>query len=318
MNRHRIGEILQSIGMKKYVLQIHDQYVEFKDIAKYLLLKKADLKFVQAHGIPRIYTIDETLDYILDKHISICRFGDGELNLIDGQSIGFQSWSQELAHRLHDILISKRNNVLICLPGMLAYPDEYTPKTRLFWNKLLVHKRKLWYDYIDLKYQYGNTDITRCYIGIKDKTISHIYFQKLKCLWKNKNVLLVEGAQSRLGVGNDLFAEVKEIRRILCPAINAFEVYEKIHTVIVQRANEADLVLIALGPTATVLAFDLAQLGYTAFDIGNVDNEYEWYLAGVKKKVRNPLKFSMEVKGGATTDECVDDTYLKQIVEIIR
>lgn len=317
MNRHCAGNVLQKMGIKKYALRIFDAYVEIKSTFKYLFSKKEDTEFIREHGTPLIYTIDETLDHILDKKISICRFGDGELNLIDGQSIGFQQASKQLSLRLRDILVSKDGTVLICLPGMLAYPNEYTRKTRLFWNKLLVFKRKKWYEYIDLSYQYGNADITRCYIGIEDKANAQIYFKKIRCLWKDKNILLVEGTQSRLGVGNDLFSEVKSLRRILCPAMNAFDSYEKIITSVIRHANKDDLILIALGPTATVLSFDLAQLGYTALDIGNVDNEYEWYLAGATKKVRNPLKFSMEVRGGASPEECLNEVYIQQIIEKI-
>ena len=48
------------------------------------------------------------------------------------------------------------------------------------------------------------------------------------------------------------------------------------------------LILIALGPTATVLSYDLNKLGYQAIDIGHADIEYEWYLRKAKKKI--PIK----------------------------
>lgn len=46
--------------------------------------------------------------------------------------------------------------------------------------------------------------------------------------------------------------------------------------------------LIALGPTATVMAYDLADMGYQALDIGNVDIEAEWFLRGVDEKIKIP------------------------------
>ena len=36
--------------------------------------------------------------------------------------------------------------------------------------------------------------------------------------------------------------------------------------------------LIALGPTATILAYDLAEKGVQALDVGHIDIEYEWFL----------------------------------------
>ena len=45
------------------------------------------------------------------------------------------------------------------------------------------------------------------------------------------------------------------------------------------------LILIALGPTATILAYDLYKLGYRAIDIGHIDIEYEWFLRKANTKI---------------------------------
>lgn len=46
---------------------------------------------------------------------------------------------------------------------------------------------------------------------------------------------------------------------------------------IVKNIKSEELVLISLGPTATVLAFDLANQGIQAIDVGQLDNEYDWF-----------------------------------------
>ena len=52
---------------------------------------------------------------------------------------------------------------------------------------------------------------------------------------------------------------------------------------IVQKYSPNEyLILLALGPTATVMAYNLAQKGYQAIDIGHIDIEYEWYRMGAK------------------------------------
>ena len=109
----------------------------------------------------------------------------------------------------------------------------------------------------------------------------------MKRIWDNENVVFVEGVYSRLGVGNDLFNNAKSIKRIICPATNAFEVYDEIIGE-VKKQTKDKLVMIALGMTATCLAYDLYKLGYWAIDIGHVDVEYEWWKMGAKKKV--PIK----------------------------
>jgi len=58
------------------------------------------------------------------------------------------------------------------------------------------------------------------------------------------------------------------------------------------------LILIALGPTATVLAYDLALIGYWAIDIGHVDLEYEWMKNGALQQEKVKGKYVNEVIDG--------------------
>ncbi len=41
----------------------------------------------------------------------------------------------------------------------------------------------------------------------------------------------------------------------------------------------------ALGPTATVMAFDLAKENIWTLDIGHIDLEYMWYLQNAQEKI---------------------------------
>ena len=45
-----------------------------------------------------------------------------------------------------------------------------------------------------------------------------------------------------------------------------------------------------LGPTATVLAYDLGMGGLQTLDVGQIDNEYEWYIRNVQERVEIPGK----------------------------
>ena len=101
-------------------------------------------------------------------------------------------------------------------------------------------------------------------------------FHKVFSIWDDKNVIIVEGELSKLGVGNDIFDNVNSLKRILCTSRNAYEIYNKVLNEDVKLSDKNILILISLGPTATVLAYDLAKLGYWAIDIGHIDNEYEW------------------------------------------
>lgn len=74
-------------------------------------------------------------------------------------------------------------------------------------------------------------------------------------------------------MGNDLFDNARSIVRILCPAESAFDRYEEIYNEAIKQPKDK-LFLIALGPTAGVLAYDLAMQGYQAIDLGHADLSY--------------------------------------------
>ncbi|WP_267865475.1 GT-D fold domain-containing glycosyltransferase [Limosilactobacillus reuteri] len=48
--------------------------------------------------------VDQTLDYILAHHSSVARFGDGEIDLIAGRDISYQSYDPALAEHLKRVL----------------------------------------------------------------------------------------------------------------------------------------------------------------------------------------------------------------------
>ena len=64
------------------------------------------------------------------------------------------------------------------------------------------------------------------------------------------------------------------------------------------------IILLAIGPTATVLSYDLADNGFQVIDIVHLDVEYQWYLMQAKKKM--PLE-------NRTTDNEVSDSQFNKI-----
>jgi len=129
--------------------------------------------------------------------------------------------------------------------------------------------------------------------------------------------LIIEGEKSRLGVGNDLFNNAKSIKRILCPAVNAFNVYDKIISE-AKKIDQSILILLAIGPTSTILAYDLYKLGYQAIDVGHIDIEYEWFLRKAKKRTQIYNKFVNEALGNKFKIANVTDIkYYKEIISKI-
>ena len=81
------------------------------------------------------------------------------------------------------------------------------------------------------------------------------------------------------------------------------------------RNYRGELILMALGPTATLLAADFSMMDMWALDIGHIDIEYEWYLQGVKQRIPISGKFTNEATDGHNVADCEDSIYLAQIVD---
>ena len=276
------------------------------------------INFIQKSIIksPTIKGIDCIVKNIVEKKCSLSRFGDGELNLIWGEDIGFQKYDEKLANRLKEILGSNREKMLIAIPDVFDSLDEYSSEVDVkYWRRQLIFNRWKWYKYMDMSNIYYNAFISRPYIIYRDRSNSYEKFQLVKRIWDKKDILIVEGKESRLGIGNDLFNNCNSMKRILCPSENCFLKYNQILRSVKKNIN-SELVLIALGPTASVLAYDLNESNIQAVDIGHIDIEYEWFLKGCTKKEKIYGKYTNECYH--TNVESINDLlYKDQIIDVI-
>jgi glycosyltransferase family protein len=272
---------------------------------------------VKTLPLPRVLSIDETIDKILNGRCSICRFGDGEfLYIIDHLNLPFQRQDSILRNKLKDILISNEKDILIGLPVGYHSMENLTKKSRLTWRSQISWIYPRLYKYIDRDKIYYNASMTRLYADYEDKTICRHYFEKIMKIWEGRDVLIVEGEKSRLGVGNNLFEKAIKVERILAPMHDAFSKYSELIEEILTH-DKIKLVLIALGPTATAMAYDVAKQGYQALDIGNIDIEYEWYLRKAEYKEKIPGKYTSEVPGGRQVEDIFNREYTDQIIKRI-
>ena len=272
---------------------------------------------------------EKTIEYIVSNRCSLSRYGDGELAMIYHLENGgdtsnfyinsFQDFNNKLAERLKEILLhSESPKHIVGIPYGIVSTKEYIGFERIFWERFVVLDIKRFVNFLNLDKLYLNSCFTRFYIGHKQKSKSHFsnYVLKLKSIWDKQNVCIVEGYESRLGVGNKLFDNAKSIQRILCPAVNAFYNYDSILQTI-RKHSQYDVYLLALGHTATILAYDLSQMGLWAIDIGHVDIEYEWFLMGAKKKENIKHNYVNEIPEGRIVDKINNPIYESQIIAYV-
>ena len=121
-------------------------------------------------------------------------------------------------------------------------------------------------------------------------------------------------------MGNNLFDNALYVKRIEAPAENAVGINsDDILDAAKKLIPKGSIIFMALGATATVLAYDLAALGYKAMDLGHLDIEYEYYRHKATGKMKIPGKYVNEVEGGSEVDDLIlDDDFKKSILCVIK
>ena len=301
--------IYLEMNQKLEKLYAHIENLEYELAAK---IKKDSIRF------PKVLSWEMAIKEIVQNKKSMSRYGDGEFDLMLGVNNSFQHVDEKLAERLKEIVTSNLEGHLVAIQDVYGDLDGRTEVfTECFRNHFRGGARAREYAMLDMDKEYYDSFITRPYKDYLDKSDAARKFDLIKTMWQGRDITIIEGAKTRLGVGNDLFANTTSCQRILCPIVNAFGKYEEILTAAL-KTDKNRLVLIALGPTATVLAYDLAKAGYQALDIGHIDIEYEWFLQGAECSIPIEGKYVNEAPGGRIVEsEPKDERYRQEIIEVI-
>ena len=267
---------------------------------------------------PRILGGESAIEEIVTHGKSLARFGDGEFAAIAGRiRHKFQTeLDKTLQEKLQAVLQSENERLLVGIADNYGSLEKYTEQTRREIRAYLTPSvRKEHLGLLNPHKAYYDAYVTRPYVIYQDNRTDapQVRFANLKKIWEGRDCIFVEGKMTGLGVGNDLFHNANSIRRILAPAENAFSRYQEILTACL-RQNKDNLFLLALGPTATVLASDLCEAGCQAVDIGHADLEYEWFLKGRGHRVPIEGKYNNEIGTDQPIIPIEDKTYLSQVI----
>lgn len=281
------------------------------------LKAEAKEKKIGMQQIP-FYSDHETVDLIVNQGMSLSRFGDGEFRwMLEVPELSFQKCSAELAQALTDAFQSKNPKLLIGIPVGLFDSTGCKMSVKIWWKIVKWETFCKIVPCIDPNRKYCNASITRPYIDYVDRTFSKACFENIRRIWDEKDCIFVEGKSTKLGVGNDLFSNAKSIKRILCPAENAFERLDEIKDAIRAHAPKDSILLGALGPTASVLAAQMCDEGYQFVDIGHVDIEYIWYLRNAKRREPVEGKYVNECGRQVKFCENEDQQYINSILTVV-
>lgn len=296
---------------REYIIQREDVILK---------MRQSNAPYERAGSPVKLMSNKELFALLIDGKKSLSRFGDGEFEIIRGAKRGwFQKNDDKLADRLKEIITSQQDKVIIGIADNFGNLDKYTEVAADGIREYLKEDvRKGIMDFLSVDRLYADAYITRPYFMYRDKEYIRSVVKSFKELWKNRNIIMVESNFSRYGVGNDIFDGVNRIKRIICPNKDAFDVYDDIISSIRANAERNDLILISLGQTATVLAYDLGMDGYQAIDIGQLDTEYEWFLRNATDRIEIPGKSVAELSWWHEPEQQYDNEYENQIICEIR
>ncbi len=333
--RQQVSEMQESIQsfyeayseLIKKTQENEERIILFSKYIQYLQANCANLKYeildpagcAGTYFFPKFRSNEETLRLIVEEKKSLARFGDGEFGIaFSTPRQKFQRLDDRLAERIWEVLNGDTpDNLLIAIASQYGSLERFSDQTaqgiRLYMTEEIRRQHE---QIVPLSRVYSDAYITRPYVLYKDRFTDAPgkRFEALKEIWKDKRIMVVEGAETRLGVGNDLFRQAKEIKRIIAPPTSSFDRYDEIYKECLNRGDSADLFLLAIGPSSGVLAYDLAMHSCQAVDVGHVDLEYEWFLAGKGTRVSVPHKYNNEFTGGDKVEEMHDSAYDSQIV----
>lgn len=257
----------------------------------------------------KVYTIGETIEELLHTDKSMVRFGDGEITMIRGRSLSFQQVEPEIREGLKRLLSYQHENLLVAIPEIFGDLSIYRKESRQFWKDHLLFGRKVYEQCCNPEKKYYNAYITRFYYPIADKNQCSVWIENIRQIWKDKDVVVVEGEKTHNGVGNDLLDTARSVERIIGPSEQAYRKVDEILECCKEYPKDR-LFLVSLGVAAKFLTEKLFLEGYRVIDIGNLDMEYEWYLrkAEYKEKIEKH-----DIIGEEANRNAGYEIYLKQI-----
>lgn len=239
--------------------KMHNEKLDYKHFVKIAnLLPYFDNTKVKKANI---LNVEDTIDLLINTNKSIVRYGDGEFALMDAKDIPFQKYNQKICGRLNEIFNNSNDNILIGISSIYFNIElyKYLDTINEFIFTYVAEEHQRLFNMIDYNKEYVSAEITQLYQLYKHYDFEY-YFNKIKEIWNNKKLVIVCGETIFNNIDYNIFENSKSIDYIYAPSKNAFDKYDEI----LEKSlgyNKDKLFIIMLGPTATILAYDLVNRG---------------------------------------------------------
>ncbi|WP_190273572.1 GT-D fold domain-containing glycosyltransferase [Crystallibacter crystallopoietes] len=209
-----------------------------------------------------------TIDALRDERKSLARFGDGEFRLMYRleHKLKFQRNSPELMLALQRVLTMPSAHTLVGMPQVFVGAH---------WSIVFAETWHFVGPMVATQERFGNSHVTR-------PMFFHQHGQQAveawRSVWEGRDAVVVSGQGSRFDLVPALFDNLGSVREVFSTPTDAFFDLDRLVGEVEDTGR--DLVLLSLGPAATVAADMLAAKGIQALDIGHLSSSYENVLLG--------------------------------------
>lgn len=218
---------------------------------------------------PSVMSEEDTLQALVEKRLSIARFGDGEFKLMVGEvHKSFQDVNPELNARMAQVLASNDPRLIVAI-----HPVREFETLGQVWHKFIIRIGDQVLKLLDLNRRYGSMGVFRR-LDVEDSESFLERVRAVKQLWAERDIVLVVGKESRFVFEEELFNNSRSVSYVYGPRRNAFAEIDSLMNTVRTYDQKDHLILLVLGPTATVMAHELALEGYQAIDFGQMPGQF--------------------------------------------
>lgn len=233
---------------------------QINDLKNKVELLELGVDNILLNDLPKPLSVKESLQLLIDNRLSMGRFGDGEFRLMyeDSFSLNFQDHNQELSNRLREIFEKYGKNNFDYISGITwGYGgDPYFRKSMIYSYFYAMENKST---FLDAKMTWRLEDVENVKLW--------------KRILESRKLVIITGLGSHFKYSNELFEGAQSIQVAYTSPKNAWSNYESLYSFCLTQEKDS-LFLISLGPTATVLCFELAKIGCQALDIGALSNKF--------------------------------------------
>ena len=253
---------------------LDDCVFELDELREYLLPR-----------VPKILDTLESLTLLERQPKSFARYGDGEIWMMQKKDILFQKYDPLLAEKLLKVMKTKRNDLYIGLNRTYfhALNPMSTEHQRNFQRRYHTNLRRFLMEEANPEIQYLDANCLMGYFRHTDQDAYHDILSRRMKIFEGRKVAVVTGKSVLGKLDYDIFQLAASKIIIEAPSVNAFSAYDSILRDISRNVSKDIMIHLILGPTATVMAADLTDVGYVAWDSGHMAKDYDAYMKKLGK-----------------------------------